>query len=330
MKNSKLIRKFLLNLLVIFPATLLLLFLVVNASGSSGTDQEVAVETPLSVSYHPDKAFNAYWYNNEAELGRYALKQARYGEVHTGEAVMIFVTEHLDPKKHIKAYNENGKDVPVLKLNHTRKFFTGLYPYSTMGSVFTPVNLTENAHTLRNNFSMQEWCGHVWSMLDLEGEGYKGTVSSYFPDEGDYKVAIDNVLMEDEVFNRLRIDPASLPEGNIRIVPSFMHLRLMHKEFKVYNAKASFREGVEVDGRPSRIYELDYVDLDRKVAIRYETDFPRRILGWEETYRSGFGPKAKELTTTATLTNTMKLDYWSRNALADSAYRAELGLMQVP
>ena len=33
--------------------------------------------------------FGRYWYQGKAELTRYELNQARYGELHTGEAVLI-------------------------------------------------------------------------------------------------------------------------------------------------------------------------------------------------------------------------------------------------
>ena len=33
--------------------------------------------------------FDAYWFSGEAELTRYELSQARYGEAHQGEAVFI-------------------------------------------------------------------------------------------------------------------------------------------------------------------------------------------------------------------------------------------------
>jgi len=328
MKSQKLLKKFVLNLLVIFPATLLLLILIVNTTGRAGSDDATTAEALLVAAYHPDKQFNDYWYNNAAELARYELKQSRYGQMHDGEAVLIFVTEHLDPEKHVKTFNEDGRDIPVLKLNHARKFYTGLYPYSTMSSVFTPVNLKENPSTLRANFSGQDWCGHVWTMLDLKGSQYKGNVHSYFPDEGDYGVSLDQMLLEDEIFNRLRIDPASLPEGDISIVPSFMHLRLLHKEFRIYHAEAKHATASVPDGAAHATYEITYTDLDRKVIFNYEKDFPRQILGWEETYRSGFGESARELTTSAKLTNTLLLDYWSHNALADSVYRHELGLTQ--
>jgi len=35
--------------------------------------------------------FGDYWYTGEAELTSYELKQSRYGEIHEGHAVLIFV-----------------------------------------------------------------------------------------------------------------------------------------------------------------------------------------------------------------------------------------------
>ena len=37
--------------------------------------------------------FNAYWYTGLAEITSYSLEQARYGEIHKGSAVLIFVSE---------------------------------------------------------------------------------------------------------------------------------------------------------------------------------------------------------------------------------------------
>ena len=46
--------------------------------------------------------FKDYWYSGEAELTRYELEQARYGEIHRGDAVLIFVTEDFRTDKQVK------------------------------------------------------------------------------------------------------------------------------------------------------------------------------------------------------------------------------------
>ena len=77
--------------------------------------------------------FGRYWYQGKAELTRYELRQARYGEIHSGEAVLIFVTEPFLPDRQVKLERADpSKGVTVLKLNAVRKFFTGIYPYSLM------------------------------------------------------------------------------------------------------------------------------------------------------------------------------------------------------
>ena len=57
----------------------------------------------------------------------------------------------------------------------------------------------------------------------------------------------------------------------------------------------------------------------------FEPKFPYAILGWEETYKSGWGSKARELTTRAKRANTLVTDYWTKHSVADSTYRKMLG-----
>ncbi len=69
-----------------------------------------------------------------------------------------------------------------------------------------------------------------------------------------------------------------------------------------------------------------YPGLDRTLTIRFKATFPFEILGWEETARSGFGDRARRLTTRATRDRSLMLDYWNHNHNADAAFRAELNL----
>ena len=275
----------------------------------------------LKIAYHTSEDFNEYWYKSQAELSHYKLTQARYGELREGDAVLIFVTEHLSPATLIKTDNADNKGIPVLKLNHTRNFKTGVYPYSVMTSVFTPVNFAENTRTLKVSFSAQEWCGQVFQMLKWKGSGYSGSLHSYFEGEGDEDISISPTLLEDEIFNKIRINPESLPVGDIELVPSMLFLRLMHEEFKAYSASAILKKENE-----NQIYRLNYPELEREVVIYFEENFPFKILKWTESYPDGFGNNKSLLTTTATLDTTIMLDYWKRNSLADSIYRTQLGL----
>jgi len=52
-----------------------------------------AYEGPTLETYTRDQ-FQDYWYNHGAEISRFELRQMRYGEIHDGDAVLVFVTEN--------------------------------------------------------------------------------------------------------------------------------------------------------------------------------------------------------------------------------------------
>ena len=81
-----------------------------------------------------DKDFDSYWYNYGAEISRFELEQSRYGEIHSGEVVLIFVTEPFLPDVQVKSDFDasRGMSIPILKLNLIKRFDTGIYDYSIM------------------------------------------------------------------------------------------------------------------------------------------------------------------------------------------------------
>jgi len=276
-------------------------------------------DQPLNVT----KEFSDYWFQGQAELTSYKLEQARYGEVHPGSAVLIFVTEDFSGQKQVKLDNpqQAGTDaVKVLKLNATRKFNTGVYPYSMMASVFTPLNY-EPSSTLKITASSQEWCGHTFSQLNNRGNGFQMSLKSYFESEGDKELSLDKSLLEDELWTNIRLNPDKLPTGDIEILPSALYLRLSHRPVKAEKAEAKI-----VDADSVKTYSLSYIEFDRSLKIMFNADFPYDIISWEENYTSGFGANAKKLTTRAARDKTIMLDYWGRNSLADSVWRDKLNL----
>ncbi len=149
----------------------------------------------LSFAQGGDPQFGKYWNRGKAEITSYDLEQARYGEVHPGEAVTIFVTEPFDPEEQVKADNPDEADIQVLKLNLTKKFVTGIYPYSMMLSVFTPVNLEKFPRTLKTTVSSQEWCGHTWTQLNWRNGKYLAELRSYFESEGDWDFVVGDAIL---------------------------------------------------------------------------------------------------------------------------------------
>ena len=276
-------------------------------------------------SQTPTAEFREYWYKGVAELNRYKLEQARYKEMREGEAVLVFVTEDFLAEKQVKLESEKGERVApsILKVNMMRTFLTGLYPYSMMTSVFTPIDLQNWPNSLKVTTSSQEWCGHTFTQINWNNPGYRLQQFSYFEAEGDVDQEIEPELLEDEVWNRLRIDPISLPVGRVKVLPGTLTARLRHTEHIPVDAEASFLDiAPDTEGKKMRRYILEYTNPARTLMIDYRVDFPHEIIGWSDTY-SDFG---KVLTTKATRTDLLLTDYWSKNSLADTLLRKELGL----
>ncbi|TYA78424.1 septum formation inhibitor Maf [Seonamhaeicola marinus] len=248
------------------------------------------------------QAFKDYWYAGEAEISSYELEQARYGEIRKGKAVLIYVTEDFLPDSQVKADNQNPSNIPVLKLNATKNFNTGIYPYSVMQSVFYPV--TNNKHAIKVSSSMQEWCGHVYAQLNNRDQ-FEITSHSYFEGEADKSFNLEKAILENELWTQLRMNPKSLPTGALDIVPSFEYTRMKHVPVKAYKAKATLT---------SNAYKLEYPELERTLLINFNANFPHDILSWEETFKSGYGKNSKTLTTKGTKLKTIKSPYWSKNS----------------
>jgi len=294
-----------------------------NSSQSQENTSALTPQTPVATEVeqrHLPKGFQDYYYSGEAEISSYRLQQARYGELREGTAVLIYVTEPFSPTEWVKSDQPGEGDVSVLKLNFTRKFNTGIYPYSAMVSSFAPVQ--KRAPLLKVSASVQEWCGHAYTeMRHLPPGYYEADIMSYFQGESQRNLKVADEKLEDELWNLIKLNPAELPTGKLQMVPSMLHLRLMHWPLRSYAVEAR----LSANGDTSH-YSLHYPELERKLSIAFDPNFPYTIYGWEDSYPSGFGDKRKILTTRATLMKSVKSAYWQKNNLADSTYRAELGL----
>ena len=255
--------------------------------------------------------FKDYWYKGEAEITSYELKQERYGEIRDGKAVMVFVTEDFLPDAQVKANRRSDETIPVLKMNQTKKYLTGIYPYSVMTSVFSPVDTHD--HAVKISHSMQEWCGQVYVQLNNK-EQYEVTSHSYFAGEADQQTSFSKTWLESEIWNLIRINPDALPTDEFTILPSFEYFRMSHGKMGLHKA-----EGQLVKGNSTSVYTLTYNDIKRKLKIHFSNEFPFTIERWEETNSNG-------LTTTAQRLKQIKTDYWNKNGNDDLPLRDELGL----
>ncbi len=266
------------------------------------------------------ESFKAYWYSGTAEVNSYKLDQSRYGENRAGKAMLIFVTEDFSRKKQVKLDDPStiGEDkISVLKMNFTKNFVTGIYPYSMMLSVFSPISRNLQPHSLKVTMSSQEWCGHVFSQMSLDGNKFKIIGHSYFEQEGESKATLAATWLEDELWSVIRLEPENLPVGNIEIIPGLFFTRLKHTELKLLRAIIDKNEnGQEV------LYSINLPEQDRRLVIRYQKEFPHKILGWVES----FTERGQNQQTIAVLDKTIRIDYWKKNMNEFRYFRDSLGL----
>ncbi|PTB97544.1 hypothetical protein C9994_02340 [Marivirga lumbricoides] len=300
------------KIFLIAPAILI----IFQSCSQKNKEEKLQSDTTIQLS----KNFGDYWYQGKAELTSYNLEQVRYGEKREGHAVLVYVTEDFSKSKQVKLDDPQtaGDDAQkVLKLNFTKKFNTGIYPYSIMTSVFSPVYPEKDLHAVKVSTSVQEWCGHVFMQLNNEPDQYKTFIRSYFESEGDQEIRLEKTWLEDELWNLIRLDPDAIPTGKIQIIPSTQFIRLKHVEAKSYSAAIEKSK----EGNNS-VITLKVHELRRTLKIYYNTKAPFSIEKWEETYPEG----GEMMTTTGTLKKRIMLDYWNRNGVEDSVYRKELGL----
>lgn len=273
---------------------------------SCGTSDREGVE---------EEQFAKYWYQGKAEINVFDLEQIRYGEARAGKAVMIFVTEDFSKRKQVKLDNPGGGQ-KVLKLNMTSDFVTGIYPYHTMLSVFTPVY--EDTWAPKVTASVTEWCGQTFSQLNLKSGKYNAQLFSYFESEGDREIQVQ-AMAEDELFNLIRLNPDLVPTERIKLIPSLISQRLAHLPMQAENATISRRDE---DSNQSEI-EVAYSDINRKLIIRFQKFFPYEILSFEEIWTRENG---QEEITKAVRTHVKMSDYWNQNKTSFEPLRKELGL----
>ncbi|MHA6249989.1 hypothetical protein ACXYMU_18800 [Pontibacter sp. CAU 1760] len=272
-------------------------------------------------------AFSKYWYQGKAELNSYDLTQYRYGEPREGEAVLIFVTEDFSRVKQVKLDrpDQNKAEAQkVLKLNMTRNFKTGIYPYSTMVSVFTPVYEQEPAVKLTS--SVQEWCGHTFTQLNRKAGAYTGQLFSYFEEEGDQQLQLQ-ARAEDDLWNLIRLNPNEVPVGKVALIPGLTDQRFTHIPLAAQQATITIAPAKQAlagfGASQLMVCTVTYLDYPRALRIFYTDKFPYEIAGWEEVRKLENG---EQETSRATRKAVLLQDYWTKNSNKFSPLRQDLKL----
>jgi hypothetical protein len=276
-----------------------------------------------SLSFLPvnqtDAAIDIDDFSSEAEICTYELSRARYDGIHPGEAILIFVTEPFLYKEQVKS-DKGGADnaIQVLKMNRIERFATGMYDYSMMTSVFTPMESFEFIYPLKITFSSQDWCGQSFAQVN-NSKGFIYNQRSYFQSEGDTVLNLPYALTEDNIFNLARLGKDLLPVGEFDLLPSQSYTRTAHVPFKEYDAEASLGQKDSL-----LVYNYEIPQLKRSVRIFMDPDHQNRIVKWTETFPTVFDGKLR--TSTYKLKGIKKTSYWELNAPTDGNHRDSLNL----
>ena len=197
-----------------------------------------------------------------------------------------------------------------------------------MTSIFSPVDMQKYPLPLKINSSTQEWCGQVYTQMNLIEDEYRVRMHSYFEEEGDRDFNIKDSVPEDAIWTMMRIAPDALPRGEFFMIPGTVYARLAHRPLMSQNVGASLDTVNEksLEGKPLVRYEIVFAAEQRTVRIFFEKEFPYRIQKWEESYRGLAGTGAKVMTTRAIRTHTIMDAYWQHHGNRDRALLKKLGL----
>jgi hypothetical protein len=264
--------------------------------------------------------FWTHWGDAKAELSGYTGEVARYGELRSAKVALIYVTEPMDRRVWIKddQADEDAR-INVLKLNHVAKFDTGIYPYSVMTSVFSPVDAWDRPRFQPAKISLtsQEWCGHVFHGVWPGPKRFLSQTHSYFSGEGDTQKIVEtpaDTLYEDALFIQLRELDGAFAGGKDwsgHLVPRLWERRKAHEQLTAVPATIE-RQDAELDGQAVTRFVLTYAD--KRAVYDIQKEHPRRILRWERSDGSHLR-----------LEKTTRLPYWKLNQPGDRKHRDALG-----
>jgi hypothetical protein len=257
------------------------------------------------------------WGDGTAELSSYRGTVMRYGSARPAEVVLVYVTEPLDRETMIKDDDAPAeRRVQVMKLNVALRFQTGIYPYSVMTSVFSPVDrfFEHRFAPAKITLTAQEWCGHVFAGAWAGRDRLFARGISYFASEGerDETLAVPSgALYEDALPIQLReLDGPFAGGGDWEgmLVPSLWRVRRDH------GALAPVRATI-TRAREGEIVRFVVRAGDHEQTYDVEASGARRLLGW----RSNDGEEMR-------IVATERLRYWELNHPGDEAARERIGL----
>jgi len=267
-----------------------------------------------------------HWGDGQAELAGYRLHQPRYGEMRTGEAVLIFVTETFTHAQRLKSDGGHSDEYPVIKLNEVRDFPTGVYDYNVMTSTFLRLDGADPiGRPVKVSFSMQEWCGQVWDQWRIDENKWRRTGHGYFDGEGDaqtqgvfegHTVFADALPLVVRGLTGDLLAPGA--SASFLMVPRSMTERLTHTRSDPFPVTITRSAEHTLATVPAGRFEVETwtVQKSGQLLLTYlvEKAAPHRLIQW-----MGSNGERGELT------GAVRMPYWQRAREGDEKLREQLG-----
>jgi hypothetical protein len=239
------------------------------------------------------------------------------------------VTEDFTRAGRVKTDGGHHDEFPVVKLNAVRDWQTGVYDYNVMTSTFLPLDgSVRRGIPTKVSFSSQEWCGHIWEQMRIDGSAAGRTSHSYFDGEADHfeTLAIpDGGTFADAMPLLVRgLVGELLQPGEQVEVPwlrSAMNRHLNHENTLwglALLSRSTETTELRVPAGDFLVETWTATDATGSTTWFVEAAAPRRLVAWE----TSDGERAE-------LTGELRSSYWNQNKPGDETLRAKLGLRPV-
>lgn len=223
----------------------------------------------------PTTEFETYWQQKGQESIIYTISDG----VHTSEATLNFELIDFRTDKYVKLSSDHReKAVSVLALNSQFQEDK----FSTNCSVFTPTDAKLFPHSLKIMASTHEPAGNSYKELLAKSRVYELLGSSYTEADANQKGQIDRNWSEDELWTKIRTNPAKLPTGNFKIILGLGYANKQHLPIGLHDATAKIDTIRTDSSNYSLRYALQYPSLKRNLNINFGSTWPYSILGWED------------------------------------------------
>jgi hypothetical protein len=222
----------------------------------------------------------------------------------------------------------------VLKLNRVKRFQTGIYAYSIMTSVFTPLSPARARGAsfgvgapLKITFTAQECCGMTFQQLNRQADKTMLSQSnSYFESESDRRETLkadETTLFGDDIFIVARELIKPLQTGSYTYYPTLEHARVSHQalaptQITVAKQRAR-RANLLSGGAQTDVVEWTFSGKNFRWTLAVEQSYPRRILAFHYEENGKTVEKAE-------IKGSERLPYWQLNANGNESYLRSLGI----